>query len=97
MREEALRLDPSGLWTRPGTLDRAIVRDSEQYLGLDPGPKDVLLDVGANIGAVASLFLARGVRHVVAVEPEPQNFELLLLNTVGHQSRVTTLNVCRRR
>src|ERR671934_65224 len=50
----------SGVWTRPGTYDRAIVRDSELYLELDPGPADVLLDLGANIGAVTSLFLERG-------------------------------------
>jgi FkbM family methyltransferase len=92
VREE-LRLHSSGLWTRPGTYDRAIVRDSELYLELDPGPADVLLDLGANIGAVTRLFLERGVRHVVAVEPEPRNFELLVLNTVAYAGRVTTLNV----
>jgi FkbM family methyltransferase len=88
-----LRLGSSGLWTRPGTYDRAIVRDSELYLELDPGPADVLLDLGANIGAVTRLFLERGARHVVAVEPEPRNFELLLLNTAAYDGRVTTLNL----
>ena len=50
-----------------------------------------MLDLGANIGAVSSAFLARGVAHVVAVEPEPRNFELLLRNTASHHERVTAL------
>lgn len=76
---------------RPGSVDVEVIMESEQYLRLGPRPTDVLLDLGANIGAVSRAFLARGVEHVVAVEPEPRNFELLLRNTASHHGRVTAI------
>jgi FkbM family methyltransferase len=93
IREPALELHSSGLWMRPGTEDVEVILESEQYLRLGPQPTDVLLDLGANIGAVSRAFLAHGAEHVVAVEPEPRNFDLLLRNTAAYDGRITALEV----
>lgn len=46
-------------------------------------PTDVWLDLGGNIGAFAKLVLHLGASHVISVEPEDSNLELLLKNTEG--------------
>ena len=71
-----------GFWLRPGTLDRMIVGESRRsYLSvLDIGPEDRILDVGACFGAFTKPARALGA-FVVAVEPHPQNFELLGWNS----------------
>jgi FkbM family methyltransferase len=80
-----------GIWIRPRTFDRQIVRESRQYLRLAPTADDVLLDIGANIGAVSSRFLDAGLSKVVAVEPEPDNFAMLLRNLSRHTTRTVAL------
>lgn len=42
-------------------------------------PDDILVDGGANIGSL-SLLAARRVKHVVAVEPDPVNYQYLIHN-----------------
>ena len=42
-------------------------------------PTDVVVDVGAHIG-IHTVHFAKKVRAVIAIEPEPQNFELLKRN-----------------
>lgn len=75
-----VKRDPrTGLFLRPGTCDDLIAREQKQYLALDPRPGDTLLDIGANIGAVAALFADLAVT-VHAFEPEPSNFRLLKRN-----------------
>ena len=83
--------DQVGLWTRPGTFDAVIVTESEAYLSLDARAPDVLLDVGANIGAVTVRFLRKAIKHVVALEPEPANFSLLEMNTARLGPQVTLI------
>ncbi len=55
---------------------------------------DIVLDVGAHIG-IYTVHLAKKAKHVIAVEPEPQNLNLLIknikLNNVS--SKVTILPV----
>lgn len=79
---------------RPGTLDEAIL--DEVWLGdsyhladiahvLGPAVWNdhkggVVIDVGANIGAVTLRCLDLGARGVYAVEPEPENRALLVAN-----------------
>jgi FkbM family methyltransferase len=46
---------------------------------LEPGAR--IIDVGANIGAFSVACLIRGAGLVTAVEPHPDNFELLRRNT----------------
>lgn len=65
---------------RPGTLDRAIfngvVALNEYQLPEQFSPADIVLDIGAHIGAFAYAALTRGCQHVYAVEPDPTNFAL---------------------
>ena len=49
------------------------------------GMRPLIVDAGANIGLSSLAFSAQVPDAVVlAIEPEPHNFELLLLNTVGY-------------
>lgn len=82
-----LVLYDGGIWIRPRTYDRQIVKESRSYLRLAPDANDVLLDIGANIGAASRRFLNAGVRQVIAVEPEPVNFSILRKNLAAAPSR----------
>ena len=68
--------------TRPNTMDAQSVADMREYAQLDISPSDVVLDLGANIGAFTVLAAQKGAR-VIAVEPEPENFKILAANAVG--------------
>lgn len=74
-----------GFWVRPvgqgGRGDRLIINETD-YAALSIGPDDVVLDVGANIGTFAKRAALAGAR-VISYEPDPDNFELLQLNTTG--------------
>jgi FkbM family methyltransferase len=52
---------------------------------IDGGATPLILDCGANIG-LSSLYFAKNwpSAHVVAVEPDPSNFELLRRNVTAH-------------
>ncbi|MCR9196362.1 MAG: FkbM family methyltransferase [Hyphomonas sp.] len=55
-----------------------------------------LVDVGANIGTVSiSALRSRQFQNVIAIEPEPNNFKALKLNTVLNdlEDRITSINV----
>lgn len=72
------------LWTRPALLDETVVdevitRDcyrlaAENLTGLK------VLDCGAHVGVFSTMCAQQGAR-VLAVEPQPENLELLRLNT----------------
>jgi FkbM family methyltransferase len=48
------------------------------------GRQPLIVDCGANIGASVAWFAARYPQaHIIAIEPAPENFKLLSLNTVG--------------
>lgn len=54
--------------------DQLIVKEVRKTYGdIKVGPKDVVLDLGANIGASAALFLDNGAGRVIAIEPDPTN------------------------
>lgn len=82
-----LALYDGSIWIRPRTYDRQIAKESGYYLRLRPKVGDVLLDIGANIGAVSWRFLNAGVQRVVAVEPEPSNFSILKQNLASAEDR----------
>jgi FkbM family methyltransferase len=65
-----------------GEGDAYILRERKQYLALKPQPDDVLLDLGASIGSVSSLF-SPIVSKVFAFEPEPENFGILQHNSAS--------------
>lgn len=52
---------------------------ANEYGSLRLRGDDILLDVGANIG-ITTVHLGRRCRRVIAVEPDPSNFELLEYN-----------------
>lgn len=54
--------------------DKLIVKEVQKTYGDVPvGPKDVVLDLGANIGASGALFLDKGAARVIAIEADPTN------------------------
>lgn len=87
MHLDKIKLDGNDFYFRDGTSDSLILS-----LALDPAkfeyefplwanPK-CILDVGANIG-VTALYLAKKFPNAIihAFEPEPDNFEILRMNT----------------
>jgi FkbM family methyltransferase len=72
--------------TRPGTLDAAIFKEVFVHklytpAGFEIGPRDVVVDIGAQIGAF-SVFAAQAASQgrVISFEPAPANFALLKRN-----------------
>ena len=69
-------------YTRPDTLDEYVFKEiKSSYKYLDIGEGDIVLDIGANIGAFSKYALEKGAHRVYAYEPEPENYELLVINT----------------
>lgn len=65
--------------------DQLIVKEVQKTYGDVPvGPKDVVLDLGANIGASGRLFLDKGAARVIAIEPDPANVMLAQQNLRKH-------------
>lgn len=83
-----MKLDrASGLWHRPG--DRLIIDEVKTVYGTVPvQPGDVLLDLGAHIGAASRLLLDKGVSHTVAVEADPVNVAILKRNLAGKPATI---------
>lgn len=71
-------------------IDEVLTRDVAGYRGLELGPGDVLLDLGAHIGTCVEYALWRGVDHVIAVEMLPETLQLLRRN-FGQHPRVTII------
>ncbi len=69
-----------GLHVRPDTLDSYVVDEVQaSYRLLEVGPKDKVLDIGANIGAFSRLASDLGA-EVVGYEPFPDNVKLAKKN-----------------
>jgi FkbM family methyltransferase len=71
----------TGAWQfRAGTLDRAIfsavVEFNEYRLPATFAPGDIVIDVGAHIGAFAEAVLSRGCRKLLCIEPDQTNCEI---------------------
>ena len=54
--------------------------EETEFFNQDLRLDDVLYDIGSNVGYFTCLALARGVRHVVAFDPDPLNIDVLRLN-----------------
>jgi len=75
------------IWLRPGSTDammaRQVLAENEYDFRLLRSPR-LIVDAGANIGTSTIFFKTRYPdATVVAIEPEPSNFELLLRNTAA--------------
>jgi len=90
----ALRSKYLGFMTREGTLDQYIVdsiyRDNEYRLPTDRKDIDLVIDIGAHIGAFSKAAVIRGATKIIAIEADLRNFELAKQNLVAEieQGRV---------
>jgi FkbM family methyltransferase len=69
------------------------VQQALEHAGADRG-RDTLLEVGGNIGTGAvEAIRSHGFKHVLAFEPEPENFKILRMNAIlnGVEDRVQCL------
>jgi FkbM family methyltransferase len=65
---------------REDTLDLFVIKEQSCYKDLSF--KDcIVLDIGGNIGAFANYAIMRGAKSVISVEPEIDNYRLLVENT----------------
>jgi len=86
---EKVELHSSGLYLRSvvgnTTGDEHVIADQRQYRLLPISEGDVVLDIGAHIGAFPILVaLPRGAAKIICVEPDPISVFLLHLNTQDH-------------
>jgi FkbM family methyltransferase len=73
--------ESSGLWCRKGIAsDTYVMSEQSGYDVLGVSTRDVVLDIGANIGVIACRALDLGAARVVAVEPHDDNVHVLQLN-----------------
>jgi FkbM family methyltransferase len=84
------------LFVRPHSSDvdvfRQIFIESEYACLNELQQTEFILDLGANVGYSAVYFLTHFPNaHVIAVEPDPDNFVLLERNMAPYGERVTTL------
>ena len=79
----SLRFDKRKIYLRRDVIDDYWVFNSifyaNTYNKLKLKNDDILLDIGANIGLVTLLYCEKASK-IIAIEPEPNNFELLKLN-----------------
>lgn len=74
-----MRRTPEGLWYRPA--DKVIVDEVRViYDPIPVRPDDVLLDLGAHIGATSHMVLRKGAKQAIAVEADPENVRMLRRN-----------------
>ena len=86
----AVRMNPS---SDEHVFDQLFVR--HEYALVSDRLKDqkVILDLGANVGYASAYFASRYPdARILAVEPDPGNYQLCLKNLEPYGDRVTTLN-----
>ena len=80
-----------GILIRDNYMDRYIVDEMEgeyQYL-LSKCKDQVVLDIGANVGAFSHRAYEFGAKTVISIEPEQDNFKLLVSNMEAFDSSIT--------
>lgn len=91
------RLARYPLLVRAGTSDLRVFEQifvREEYRGLSrlKNPT-MILDLGANVGFASAYFLTRfPAARVIAVEPDPQNFEMLRCNLKPYANRAICIH-----
>ena len=90
--EHKLTIDKrTGLTIRVGTMDAGTIAVSKRsYRDLVIGAGSIVLDAGACFGSFTREALVKGAR-VVAYEPDPDNFKLLVLNCPAADCRRAAL------
>lgn len=77
---------------RVGTYDQYVQKEINKSYGLLECEGKVVLDIGANIGCFTKMALEKGATQVISLEPEPNNYAMLDLNTAGFHDRVSLHN-----
>ena len=75
------------LLIRDGTHDDKVLSGIGEYISLGIQSCDVVLDIGAHLGAFTNLALNKGASKVVGYEPHPDNLRVYRAN-YGTDSRV---------
>lgn len=87
----------AGVAARPGTNDLAIWKEVYEWneYGLPDtfSAADVIVDVGAHIGAFTRACLDRGAGYCLAIEPFPETFQLLQQNLAYYPHRSEALQI----
>jgi len=91
-----LRGYPQAINYRPGSSDILVIRNvliNQEYSCVgDEADVKLIVDAGANIGCSAIYFLTRYPNaHVIAIEPDRQNFELCRSNLAPFGARAEVL------
>ena len=84
------------VYFRPGSSDMMVFTQvfvEREYACLDDLQNvDLVIDLGGNVGYSSAYFLSRfPTCHVIVVEPDAANFELLQLNLAPYAGRVTAI------
>ena len=75
-------LEKFGGWVRPNTCDEYVFKEIRpSYSQLEICNGDIVLDIGANIGAFSLYAEQQGASQMYAYEPDPENFALLMMNS----------------
>lgn len=80
MKSPILYSRKHGIYFRPDSYDLAVAKEVSSYRMLMPSEGGTLLDLGGNIGCVSRWWLKNGGSKAIAVEPEPDNLQLLRKN-----------------
>ena len=76
------------MYGRVGTYDEYVMKEISKSYGMLAVEGKVVVDIGANIGCFTRWALEHGAKKVIAIEPEPNNFKMLELNTQGYENVV---------
>ncbi len=82
-------LTGNDVYVRPGTTDQDVFDEifHEREYDLDLGDPQVIVDAGAHIGLSSIYFASKYPKAtIIAIEPEPSNFEMLLKNVQKYQN-----------
>lgn len=72
------------IWLRKDTYDEYVLKEISRSYGMLRVEGQIVLDIGANIGAFSVWADDHGAKLVWSVEPEENNFRMLQQNAVGH-------------
>ena len=76
---------------RHGTYDHYVMKEINRSYGKLKVEDQIVLDVGANIGAFSCWASQKKAKHVISIEPEANNFAMLELNMRDHYGVESTL------
>lgn len=76
-------------WYSPSAGHLTTIREPpREYAALEPGPADVVLDIGAHVGGFLCWAYSRGCREITSVEPAADTYEVLSKNAEGKEGMI---------